>query len=248
MLGIRYVQIHLIVTLGAALFAQGCGDEGGDDAQGEVCCDCYEVGDPCPPEAEDLVCEDTMPWCGGQTASGGATWRCYQGVWGEVPSGGGAPSPNPAGCVAVHGEGWTCNDNGECVEETGDEDVCCECYQEGDPCPPEAEALSCPGSMMWCDGWIPWGGMGCEEGVWRGWIMATGFPSPDSDSCQDANGPESYCAEDGSCVEGAPCQGSECCLPASEVGDDQCQSSIGTCSWCQYSDDNWGHCQPLTCD
>ncbi len=108
-------QLCLTLALCFTLFAPGCGDEdvNGDDGDtsSEVCCDCYEVDDPCPPEAEALTCEDTMPWCGGQTASGNATWRCYQGVWGEFPSGAGAPSPNPAKCVAVHGEsgpasGW----------------------------------------------------------------------------------------------------------------------------------------------
>ena len=122
---------HFMMTCLVMLLSAGCGDSDAqapspEDGTPEICCECYEVGDACPAEAEELECQDTVAWCGGQAASGGSWRTCREGVWKEFPSPAGAPIANSAKCVQSEGEDSYCTSNGACVQGTPcDDETCC---------------------------------------------------------------------------------------------------------------------------
>ena len=85
----------------------------------------------------------------------------------------------------------------------------CDCFAEGDTCPPEAMELNC---MM--EGFGPWcgedmnfiGGCECLGGTWTCVDMQS--PPICHDCCQAAESELHFCATDGTCIEAIACEDS----------------------------------------
>ena len=136
-------------------------------------------------------------------------------------------------------------DGGDETEDTasGSGGLSCEDFQNGEPCGPEAEALDCSATIMWCEQEVVTAFCECSAGTWS--CLSAGPPGDCHECCTEALGEMYYCVG-GDCVEASGCEAPDCCVPG-EPGTAYCKATFGSCSMCQIIDDD-GLCSPADCD
>ena len=87
----------------------------------EVCCGCFELGQPCPSEAEALQCDSEVVWCRRVYTDPQRFQGCVDGTWQEVSLTQGTPvnfDPTTADtCTADLGDDWVCNEGSGLCEK-----------------------------------------------------------------------------------------------------------------------------------
>lgn len=135
-----------------------------------------------------------------------------------------------AACKAERGESFYCGKDHSCVEA-----IPC----EGERCcvPGDSGDAYCGAAVGTCSACVD---EQCSTPL---------CPSPgctpdnvDHSDCTDKYGEDHYCAPDGTCEKGGPCEEEDCCMPG-EDGDAYCRETFGACDHCAP---NW-HCRKGAC-